>query len=174
MQDAFDFFEWAKGNEKSIEAHFYLTEDYNTSAQLLSQNSPKTVPGTMSSHAACPTKDGFTAITVVSCHCNSCLHGNVCGGWTEHRVSTLMNIGTEEAHEENTSFESNKDMDITDKSEVQVQPAFTIKDLAIGSSVCAKYDDDWFIGKVEEIENESELFMSFLAKHIKKGSHSFN
>ena len=118
IQDAFDFFKWAKGNEKSIEAHFYSTEHYNTFAQLLSQNYPKTVPGTMSSHAACPAKDGLIAIACVSCYYNSCLHGQFCGGWTEHRVSTSINIGTEEAHEENTSFESNKDMDITDKSAV--------------------------------------------------------
>lgn len=128
----------------------------------------------MSSHAACPTKDGFITIARVSCYCNSCLHVQFCGGWTEHRVSTSINNGTEEAHEENTSFESNKDMAITDKSEIQVQPAFTITYLAIGSYVCAKYDHDWFIGKIEEIENESEMFISFLAKHIKKGSHSFN
>lgn len=62
----------------------------------------------MSSHAACPTKDGFITIACVSCYCNSCLHVQFCGGWTEHRVSTSINIGTEEAHEENTSFESKK------------------------------------------------------------------
>ena len=62
IQDAHDFFNWAKGSEKSIRYLFYSQEEYEAAEKILNQRSVRPVPGTMKTHAVIP--DGPTSLYI--------------------------------------------------------------------------------------------------------------
>lgn len=54
IQDAQEFYNWAKSSERSIKYLFYSTEEYNTAEKILSARVVRPIPGTMKTHAVVP------------------------------------------------------------------------------------------------------------------------
>ena len=71
VQDAHEFYQWAKGNDKSIEYVFYTEEEYNEMEEQLKESKIKSVTGTMKVHAVCG-EDCHLYTREESCYCLNC------------------------------------------------------------------------------------------------------
>ena len=69
---------------------YYSAEDYESASKELSERNPKPVPGTMKLHAVFP-KEGKLYTRSVSCYCDVCLAGELCGQWSIRIGSSIAN-----------------------------------------------------------------------------------
>ena len=87
IQDATDFYNWAKTNSLSIKYRFYNSDDIKITSTEVQKTAPVSMSGTMKSHAVVP-KNGGLFSREESCYCQDCLkRGKLCGGWIWHCMS---------------------------------------------------------------------------------------
>lgn len=151
IQDAHEFFTWASTSQSnsSLEYRFYTKEDYTQAeAYLLRKYSRvEQVKGTMKLHSVAGVSQEQIKIRATSCYCDKCLTAEgfepspTCG-WT---TCTILR-------------------EVEGNIQNQLQ-------LHTNDWVAAVYDESWYIGQVDEIDNaDDEVLVSFMVKG--KGKHS--
>ena len=142
IQDAADFFTWATENQKSINYRFYTHDDYEKTAARISEMNAKPIPGTMKLHAAVVV-DGDIYTAETSCYCKDCLIGeksSLCQQWT-----CKTNEGAKQCHA----------VDLPGQEINQDRLSETTQ---VGMFVAAIYEKQWYIGRIEEVDQSDETF----------------
>ena len=166
IQDAIDFFEWAKQDSSSIKFSYLSIEDYEISEKFLKATCEnlQLVKGTMKVHGVFSLKPNTIWVRDTSCFCSKCFNqrfqkDSCCKGWRECLLTSTRKKSVGETS--------------TVKKAVQNdEPEETIEDLQstsvipeAGDYVAAIYERKPYIGQVEEIDEEDEeAHMDFL-KH---------
>ena len=90
IQDATDFFEWAKQDSSSIKFSYLSIEDYEISEKFLKGTCEnlQLVKGTMKVHGVFSLKQNTIWVRDTSCFCSKCFHhrfqkDSCCQGWCE-------------------------------------------------------------------------------------------
>ena len=164
IDDAKKFFAWTESTActmKSVNFKFVSTEECQKKANELSENSVKPVAGTMKMHAVVGGIEYGVILTAnVSCYCDNCRQGVFCEGhWRKEHVVRLEKRRTVTNDEDNvqerrtiTNDEDNVQEDNQENSLGKECP------YDIGDHVAAKYLDDWFVGRIDDIDgNEYEI-----------------
>ncbi|XP_071956012.1 uncharacterized protein [Antedon mediterranea] len=141
IQDAHDFFAWAcQERENSRIEYFFVTNEECVAAESEIQMkwpNIRPVPGTTNLHAVRGIS-GEVMVRNVSCYCGACQEtssaDNMCPGWIVHSLTKRQKQNTKQS------------------SKIQ----FHVDDW-----VSALYDEEWYIGKVVDIDDEDAL-VSFL------------
>ena len=185
IQDAIDFFQWAKTQRKSIEYIFYTRSEYEETAKELETRNPKTIPGTMKLHAVFPVEQTLYT-REVSCYCKTCLTGEPCEQWkavltppTELQNSSDRNRKkrrSDETEDENT--DRIKVMRTSQSDPVQVDQSKSEKERTsicgptIDSYALVKWDEALYPAKIIEVnESKQDVKVSFMEEASRKGGH---
>lgn len=158
IQDATDFFVWAneKSSCKNVLFRYVeesaITDKVGKVSQYLNDLRP--IKGTMKLHAIAGNGKSSVFVRETSCYCLNCLSGERCDTWrkeTTRKKPPTVNTDTTE-----NSESLRDDADDTQDVHVQVQ---------VGDYVGAVYDDNWYVGKIETIdENDGEVEVSFMER----------
>ena len=152
IQDARDFYNWAKESEKhsAIKFFFISTNDYKTSSLFLSTfcQNVKTIPGAMKIHAVLPEKENQIWVRDTCCFNDCCFGRSIqnqtrCEGWRLVDVVVGREVG-ETVH---------KDRDYTSVD----SPVLPDN----GDFIAAVYEKKAYIGKVIEVD-EHDVNVAFL------------
>ncbi|XP_048577462.1 uncharacterized protein LOC125559795 [Nematostella vectensis] len=139
IDDAHSFFVWATEYQSSVTYIYYSTDDLKmASARLDKYNGTQTVPGTMSMHAICAV-DRHTVLTrVTSCYCPDCLSS------------------PKDSH---CAWEAAM---LTPPSALSLRNELALK---VDDFVAAAYEGDWYVGKVQQIDQEDgEALVTFMSR----------
>lgn len=198
IQDATDFFLWAKQHERGIQYDFVSEQEYESTKALVDKRNAEIKPlkGSMLLHAVVGTQDGRIAVRNTSCACDECFKDGAfqimsgCG-WTE---STIIEKTTEEVKrktvEDETSKETNNstndqnDHNVKDKTddceqhgdeqdEERVQDKAK-KDLTSSANkfAVARYERKCYIGKICKVDTTDDtLFVKFMTTCGKYAGH---
>ena len=166
IQDAFDFYAWAKQTEETgskVKYIWYSQQDIDDATDYLKQQpEPLPVTGTFKIHAVVPVSRNSITTRELSCYCESCIKDERTKehGWEEHYIQKENSTSSEIVDDLATSATDNVVLDNVgdDTRELSYQ-----KD----SWVSAVYDDEWFIGKVVNQDvNEVEIdFLTLCGKY---------
>ena len=95
IQDAIDFFEWAKQDSSFIKFSYLSIEDYEISEKFLkaTYENLQTVKGTMKVHGVFSLKPNTIWVRDTSCFCSKCFNqrfqkDSYCKGWRECSLTT--------------------------------------------------------------------------------------
>ena len=95
IQDAIDFFEWAKQDSSSVKFSYLSIEDYEISEKFLKATCEnlQTVKGTMKVHGVFSLKPNTICVRDTSCFCSKCFNqrfqkDSCCKGWRECSLTT--------------------------------------------------------------------------------------
>ena len=145
IQDADDFFAWASNNQSntSVSYRFYSKKEYTEAVVFLESNynNIKPVPNTIKLHSVSGVSAEQVMVRETSCYCSNRLKeggfeaSSTCG-WKP--VTILSEI--------RGRLDSRLAVDVNDW-------------------VAADYDDNWYIGQVQQIDEEhGEIEVSFMTK----------
>lgn len=106
IQDAMDFYEWAKEDQSAITYTFLSAEEHEVSERFL--QAVRTVSGTMKVHAVHSIKRNMIWVRDTSCFCEKCFNGtfqfkSCCDGWKECSVVKSRNWQTKNLRQMNWS-----------------------------------------------------------------------
>ena len=147
IQDAMDFFTWAKESQgqSAIEFFFISTYDYQTSSLFLSTvcQNVKTIAGTMKVHAVLPEETRKIWVRATSCFGDCCFKRGIqkntmCEGWR------LVDVRAEQNNDGKVNEESNDEVILPEK----------------GDYVAAVYDNRLYVGRVIEVD-ETDANITF-------------
>ena len=158
IQDAIDFFEWAKQDSSSKKFSYLSIEDYEISEKFLKATCEnlQTVKGTTKVHGVFSLKPNTIWVRDTSCFCSKCFNqrfqkDSCCKEWRECSLTT------------STRKKSVGETPTVKKAVQNDEPEETIEDLQstsvipeAGDYVAAIYEQKLYIGQVEEIDEEDE------------------
>lgn len=193
IQDANDFFAWGMAQEQSKMHYIYIpSSSCQASRTDLDTMSIKPVKGTMQVHAVVPTGGGSIAVRNTSCFCiqcfsDGCFHPS-CEGWKEHTLISDVEHGepdiapvpqleenadvSEDHNGSNASFQLAEDGDSQER--VVSDHQNDRPNYQKSSFVAARYDDDWYIGQVQDHDDaDQEYQITFMANSSRKRTYSF-
>ena len=109
------------------------------------------MPGTIKSHAVVP-KNGGRFSREESCYCQDCLkREKLCGGWIWHCMSKKTAEGTNDRYPEIM-----EELTATERQEIIPE---------VDDFVAAVYDGQWYISRVEKVDNsDRDAYISFMKK----------
>ncbi|XP_060564531.1 uncharacterized protein LOC132723774 [Ruditapes philippinarum] len=176
IQNAEDFYTWGSNSGMSAKFLYVSTEETKRKHDEMSLIKIKPLKGTMKLHAVgAPDTDGILMTRETSCYCHICLSGSYCNSWNkekfiyesdnETRGPKTNTVPDEKEHEESVkSNEMVSDVD-TEPSGPDLDNTSANKDLEIGTMVAAVYEKAWYIGKVEDKdEEEGDYQINFMEK----------
>jgi hypothetical protein len=150
IDDTHGFYAWATKFEsaKAVKYIFYTKDDYQAAATRIKRYSDlKSVPGTMTFHAVVPLDQHKIQARKTSCYCAACL-----------------------ANPQTTQCEW-KSFILCQPTKTTVQNQLDIKS---GDYVATKYDENWYVGMVEEVDEEDgEPRVTFMTRRGAPGSYKF-
>lgn len=161
IQDATDFYEWAKQDASAIVYSYLSTEDYENSANFLKVacENVETVKGTMKVHGVFSLKVNSIWVRDTSCFCRKCFNGtfqkdSCCKGWRECSLTS----STEKTKNKSDQNEEVCAQEVSGDSEELTRVVPEPNDY-----VAALYSGKPYIGQVQEIDEEDEeAHISFL------------
>ena len=164
IQDAIDFFEWAKQDTSAIVFSYLSTEDYNISEKFLKAacENVQTVKGTMKVHGVFSLKANSIWIRDTSCFCKNCFNrkfqkDSCCKGWRECSLKASdENQGKDSTGKKSVQNEEPSGDIIKESQSTNIVPEPS-------DYVAAIYAGKPYIGQVQEIDEEDkEAHINFL------------
>lgn len=152
IQDAHDFYAWAlQSNMRDVKFVFVGKDACKIKADEFSNLSIKPVKNTMKLHAISVCKEHFMTRTT-SCYCENCIVENFCSDWNVENFG--IHVRTD-VHKVN----------VTDQEDMVSVENTVFRDISVGDFVAARYERDWYIGKVEEIDRiDEDCRVNFMEK----------
>jgi hypothetical protein len=167
IQDAMDFRAWAFSIEKSssMRFHFVSSEDFTSYDQ--SRLNP--VRGTMQIHQIVGIGNNQLKSRNLSCFCRSCFSSGKflfgCEGWSSHCIIKGCKPSNKNELDDEPLHDNQPDQmlpNLDTETDIHVQ---------FDDFVAAIYDNRWFIGKIEEIDNtDNEILVNFMVTCCKTSS----
>ena len=158
IQDALDFYDWAKSDSTAITYTYISIEDYENSEKFLQAvcHNIRRVPGTMKLHALHSIKPNTVWIRNTACFCKKCFSisfqsATCCNGWKE--VSVIKSNKTTKTKQDN---KEEKKCNEEKALEECVEPN-------VNDFVAAVYERKVYVGKVHDVDvDDSEAYIHFL------------
>lgn len=189
IQSAEDYFRWRNSLENSQTKYCYVAkEECDKALAELNSLKIKPIKGTFSIHSVVQVENGTIAVRDTSCFCNNCFENGDfklgCTGWTKHIVNDQADLQNREALNIANQQESvNTQLDETtskvstmDDVPTQENTETTFDQLVVNSYVAAVYNDNWYVGKVIDIDHDDDSLpyqISFMEQGKCKGRVTF-
>jgi hypothetical protein len=167
IQDAMDFRAWAFsiGKSSSMRFRFVSSEDFTSYDQ--SRLNP--VCGTMQIHQIVGIGNNQLKSRNLSCFCRSCFSSGKflfgCEGWSSHCIIKGCKPSNKNELDDEPLHDNQPDQmlpNLDTETDIHVQ---------FDDFVAAIYDNRWFIGKIEEIDNtDNEILVNFMVTCCKTSS----
>ncbi|KAH3706166.1 hypothetical protein DPMN_065547 [Dreissena polymorpha] len=157
IQDSNDFYAWTQSEfctMSNVKFVFVDTAKCQEKANALSQLKLKPVRGTMKVHAVKGKGNSMIAIRNTSCYCQECINPETsCKTWMdEFTINEDTNTSIMQTQDERNS--SNKNTERVNVKE--------------NDYVAAKYLDNWYVGKVLDVDGEDNTVKISFFEHKKK------
>ena len=173
IQDAMDFRAWSFSIEKSSSMRFRFVSSEDFTSYDQSRLNP--LRGTMQIHQNVGIGNNQLKSRNLSCFCGSCFSSGKflfgCEGWSSHCIikgckPTNKNELDDELPHDNQSEPGQMLPNLDTETDIHVQS---------DDFVAAIYDNRWFIGKIEEIDNtDNEILVNFMVTCCKTSSFKWS
>ena len=167
IQDATDFYKWAiNSSMKNVQFKFVSSEKCKDTEVRLQSHPVKAVKGTMKIHAVVGQGDSRIKTRVVSCYCSECLAGGACDDWdnettANHGVPNSKTANTVCTEEKKTDAEESRGSEQASNEHEEINTESIEMKYAVDDHVAAVYEDNWFIGKIVD-QDEDEYEVQFM------------
>ena len=175
IQDAAGFMFWAQNSSMKAVKFIYVD---STECQLMSENIKKQefkpVKGTMKIHAVVGMGNSQIAMHEVSCYCETCIKNNMCEKWKIETTRKPQDLAVEMSEEQIMDITEMPSSTATTSPELEVpqyetgpeQNGIEMHQIHKDNYVAAIYNDDWYVGKVLELDaSENDVEISFMEQH---------
>lgn len=166
VQDAFDYHDKVQRYHTSASYVFVKSEDCATKRDELTEINRHLHPvkGTMQLHCVIGLEKGKIATSVTSCYCSDCIqckYHNTAEASLFKGNKKDVAVNNESAddtrHEEHNPGSEGRS-DVNDSEECS-----WAKEVNVGQYVATRYENDWFVGKILEVdEDDDEILITFL------------
>lgn len=170
IQDPKDFYNWAINSSlKGIKFLFVSSDDCQRAGIILEARSVIPLKGTFKLHAVVGLGEDKVAFNEVSCYCQICVKGkDVCEDWKTHSLAANGKSKSDKKDTTDDSVAIVHNTVTTDPSASDVETltqSGLLRDVQIGDYVAAVYEGDWYIGKVQQIDEvDNEIEVKFMKK----------
>ena len=184
IQNAADFFRWSlTSTMKEVIFRFTEKEDCEEKKKKFKETQIKPVKNSLKLHGVVGLSSSSLLTSENSCYCEHCLKGDHCDQWQhvnlefrqEKKKSKEMpekerndDAPQEQQHEEQNEQEEKEEKEEEGESSnvVNLNANFvSMADLKEGQYVACVYCNEWFVGKIEDTdEEEQEIQVNFMEK----------
>ena len=166
IQNALDYYTWAKSSATSIQYFFYTSEDVLQSQKDIDEMNTTPIIGIMKIHSMVCPQPGLLYVRETSCYGRCCFVDGVfnptCEGWILHEVPMKQHEDEEHDEDDNEKDDEDDDEMETSDDESDDDVAAIPSPYAPHDYVAAVYQRNWYIGKVIKVEG-SRCFIRFMA-----------
>ncbi|XP_060564869.1 uncharacterized protein LOC132724071 [Ruditapes philippinarum] len=159
IQDATDFYKWAKEGHKTAKYILVKPDECNKSREELEVINKILCPvkGTMKIHHVKGVSKGVVHTQTTSCYCVDCINGSLHVEYEENLLLREKRKPEKESEHEKCEEEN---IDSRDKPSLKIN-----LELDSGRWVAVIYDHEWHIGQIKEVDNaDDDCLVSFMQR----------
>ena len=166
IQDARDFYRWAITSTMQGVNFIFVDKDMCQEQREEIQKDPiKPVKDSLKIHAVIGISQEEILTRHTSCYCEDCLRGDFCRGW----LSVKLQCAQAKKKQRDAAQEIEPEPEVTEKSKENTEEPEENADIFEACEekkyVACRYQEDWYIGQIEEVDKEDkEIKVNFMEK----------